>query len=57
MHDGLRNGEHIRHGMYERFREVLKAQPVPWIEGGVEERLADAIDVLEPGALPDSRGA
>jgi HTH-type transcriptional regulator, transcriptional repressor of NAD biosynthesis genes len=30
--DGLRDGEHLRHGMTQRFREVLAAQAVPWIE-------------------------
>lgn len=30
--DGLRDGEHIRHGMSQRFRDLLAAQPVPWME-------------------------
>ncbi|MGO2519312.1 MAG: AAA family ATPase [Microbacterium sp.] len=44
IQDGMRDGEHIRHGMQQRFREVLAAQPAPWIEvtGSVERRI-DAI--------------
>lgn len=30
--DGLRDGEHLRHTMTERFREVLADQDVPWLE-------------------------
>lgn len=32
VQDGLRDGEHIRPAMQERFREVLAAQSVPWVE-------------------------
>lgn len=32
VQDGLRDGEHLRHDMQQRFRNVLDAQPVPWIE-------------------------
>jgi NadR type nicotinamide-nucleotide adenylyltransferase len=32
VQDGLRDGEHIRGWMTERFREVLAEQPAPWIE-------------------------
>lgn len=41
VQDGLRDGEHIRHQMQERFRAVLRAQSVPWIEvqGDVSERV------------------
>ncbi|QKT05888.1 AAA family ATPase [Gordonia sp. X0973] len=47
--DGLRDGEHIRHGMARRFREVLAAQPVPWIEvsGEPEARLAQAVAFID----------
>lgn len=42
--DGWRDGEHIRHAMQQRFRDVLAAQPVPWLEvrGSVAERVAAA---------------
>ncbi|QTE30902.1 AAA family ATPase [Pengzhenrongella sicca] len=42
--DGQRDGEHIRHAMAERFREVLAQQPAPWVEvrGSRAERLAEA---------------
>ena len=52
VQDGMRDGEHLRHGMQERFREVLAAQPVPWIEvrGSVQERLAATQEFLEPPA-------
>ncbi|NYI80853.1 AAA family ATPase [Nocardioides panzhihuensis] len=50
VQDGLRDGEHLRHAMQDRFREVLADQPVPWIEvrGSHAERLAAAKDFLEP---------
>ena len=32
VQDGLRDGEHVRHEMQQRFRDVLATQPVPWIE-------------------------
>jgi HTH-type transcriptional regulator, transcriptional repressor of NAD biosynthesis genes len=54
VQDGMRDGEHIREAMQQRFREELAAQPVPWIEvrGSVAERLVQAraaIDaVLQP---------
>ena len=44
VQDGLRDGEHLRPWMTERFREVLGAQSVPWIEvrGSRTERLEAA---------------
>ncbi|WP_194765346.1 AAA family ATPase [Microbacterium sp. UFMG61] len=50
VQDGMRDGEHIRHDMQQRFRDVLAAQPVPWIEvrGGVSERVDAAASALEP---------
>ncbi len=41
VQDGMRDGEHIRAAMQDRFRQVLAARPVPWIEvrGSREERL------------------
>lgn len=48
--DGMRDGEHIRHGMQQRFRDVLAAQPVPWLEvrGDVPTRVAAAASALAP---------
>ena len=56
VQDGMRDGEHIRHAMQDRFRQVLAGQPVPWIEvhGSVEERVAQcrpAIDAALAEAL------
>jgi HTH-type transcriptional repressor of NAD biosynthesis genes len=49
VQDGMRDGEHIRHDMQQRFREVLAAQPVPWVEvrGRVEERVAAVRSLVE----------
>ncbi|QDE35703.1 cytidyltransferase [Microbacterium foliorum] len=48
--DGLRDGEHIRHDMQQRFRDVLAAQDVPWLEvrGDVPTRVDAAASALEP---------
>lgn len=48
VQDGMRDGEHIRADMQERFREVLAAQSVPWLEvrGSVAERLAQALPAV-----------
>ena len=50
VQDGLRDGEHIRHAMQQRFREELSSQTAPWVEvrGSRQERLAEAIDLIEP---------
>lgn len=54
--DGLRDGEHVRAWMTGRFREVLGARDVPWLEvhGDRAERLAQALvavdALLEGGA-------
>lgn len=47
--DGLRDGEHIRHWMTGRFREVLAAGSAPWIEvrGDREKRLRQALDAVD----------
>lgn len=44
VQDGLRDGEHLRHAMQQRFRDVLAAQTVPWLEvhGSPAHRLAEA---------------
>ncbi|MEO8561711.1 MAG: AAA family ATPase [bacterium] len=43
--DGLRDGEHLRAWMTERFAQVLGAGTVPWrlVTGSREERLASAL--------------
>ncbi len=50
VQDGLRDGEHIRHAMQQRFRDVLGVQPVPWTEvrGDVDQRVREARAFLEP---------
>ena len=55
VQDGLRDGEHIRSAMQQRFRELLENQPVPWAEvrGSVPERL-DAAAALVDGLLPQA---
>jgi len=47
--DGLRDGEHLRSWMTGRFREVLTAQDVPWIEvrGDRAERLRHALAAVD----------
>jgi HTH-type transcriptional repressor of NAD biosynthesis genes len=50
VQDGMRDGEHLRHAMQARFRELLRAQAAPWVElsGSRAQRLADAIALVEP---------
>lgn len=47
--DGWRDGEEIRHGMQQRFRETLEASGVPWVEvrGTPAERLATAVEHVD----------
>ncbi|MGY6499910.1 MAG: AAA family ATPase [Acidimicrobiales bacterium] len=47
--DGLRDGEHLREWMTERFREALADTGVPWIEveGERTERVAAVVDRLQ----------
>lgn len=49
VQDGLRDGEHIRHAMQDRFRDVLSAQPVPWIEvrGDVAARVEASVPAID----------
>lgn len=52
VQDGLRDGEHIRHGMQQRFRDELAAQEdggAPWVElrGGPAERLVEAVRLVD----------
>ncbi|QTN27634.1 AAA family ATPase [Rhodoferax sp. AJA081-3] len=47
--DGLRDGEHLRSWMEQRFRDELRAQDVPWIEvhGTPQARCQTALDSLD----------
>ncbi|GAA2694187.1 AAA family ATPase [Actinoplanes palleronii] len=47
--DGLRDGEHLRRWMTERFRTELAARAVPWValSGGYRERLTTAIAAVD----------
>lgn len=49
VQDGLRDGEHLRGWMTQRFREVLDAQAVPWVEvrGSREERVEQVLDATQ----------
>lgn len=49
VQDGMRDGEHLRHDMHGRFREVLAGTGVPWIEvhGEVEDRVARALPAIQ----------
>ncbi|CAM3265390.1 AAA family ATPase [Occultella aeris] len=49
VQDGLRDGEHLRHAMSARFREVLDGSGVPWHElrGSPAGRLAAAVDLVD----------
>ena len=47
--DGLRDGEHLRTWMNERFRSALAGQSVPWLEvrGSPAERCAAALSAVD----------
>ncbi len=47
--DGLRDGEHIRHWMHERFIAQLQAQKVPWqmMVGSRADRLSAALRAID----------
>ncbi len=57
--DGLRDGEHLRSWMEQRFREELCAQDVPWIEvhGTPEARCQTALDTVDALAARHCRFA
>src|SRR5690606_28987372 len=59
VQDGWRDGEHVRHAMQDRFREVLADQPVPWLEvrGSVAERVAAAVPAVEEAVAAATRFA
>lgn len=47
--DGLRDGEHLRSWMNQRFRSELAAQPVPWRElhGSPAQRCSQALAAID----------
>jgi len=47
--DGLRDGEHIRHWMHERFVEELTASKRPWtlLTGALDDRLVRAVQLID----------
>jgi NadR type nicotinamide-nucleotide adenylyltransferase len=49
VHDGLRDGEHLRGWMTERFRGVLARTGVPWLEAGGSrhERVDQAVRAIK----------
>lgn len=55
VQDGLRDGEHLRHGMHRRFRELLACSGVPWIEvfGSVSERVGVAVGFVSAVAASE----
>ncbi len=63
VQDGMRDGEHVRHGMQQRFRDTLELSEqvdgVPWLEvtGSVDERVDRALAFLAGlGGLPAADG-
>ena len=52
VQDGMRDGEHLREWMTDRFCEVLGAQPAPWIKlaGTRRNRLAASIEAVDSGS-------
>lgn len=59
VQDGMRDGEHVRAGMQDRFRTVLAGQPVPWLEvrGPVADRLAAARPAVDRALAAAARFA
>jgi len=49
MQDGLRDGEHLRQWMTQRFRDELGRRQLPWtlVYGSHEQRLRHAIEAVE----------
>jgi HTH-type transcriptional repressor of NAD biosynthesis genes len=49
VQDGLRDGEHIRHAMHDRFVEMLAASGRRWelLRGSQEERLTRAVTLID----------
>lgn len=49
VQDGLRDGEQLRHGMQQRFRDVLADQQVAWAEvaGDLAERVRTSVALID----------
>ncbi|MFT3784614.1 MAG: AAA family ATPase [Tepidisphaeraceae bacterium] len=49
VQDGVRDGEHIRHWMHERFDEQLRTKNTPTLKlrGSIERRMADATRAID----------
>jgi HTH-type transcriptional regulator, transcriptional repressor of NAD biosynthesis genes len=49
VQDGIRDGEHLREWMTERFRQELDARHLPWIllQGGYDQRFRTAVTAIE----------
>ena len=49
VQDGLRDGEHIRHPMHDRFVQILEQRSIPFVllRGNQKERLSDAIKICD----------
>jgi HTH-type transcriptional regulator, transcriptional repressor of NAD biosynthesis genes len=49
VQDGLRDGEHIRHWMHNRFIEVLNETDRSWVlvHGSIQNRISDAIHSID----------
>jgi NadR type nicotinamide-nucleotide adenylyltransferase len=49
VQDGLRDGEHVRHRMHERFVDELEVTRRDWrlLTGSPEQRLADAVSHID----------
>jgi nicotinamide riboside kinase len=54
VQDGLRDGEHLRGWMTQRFRETLAGAGVPWLEvrGGRQQRVEQVV-----GGITEHLGA
>ena len=48
VQDGLRDGEHLRNAMQERFRQALEEQDAPWLEvrGSVTARVEASVPAV-----------
>ncbi len=49
VQDGIRDGEHVRHGMHQDFKQELGAIDTPYIEvmGTIDQRLAHATKAID----------
>lgn len=49
VQDGMRDGEHLRHDMHQRFRDVLAGQETPWTEvhGSLRDRVRASVELID----------